>query len=115
MTKLAGYQWESGELFYRGDAMKSFGLLKMDEDGAEFLVLRKLHWFKVRQDDLVVIGSVVNQRVTPCTERPCSGITSFFDRDLGGSIGECESPRSQSIRAINKVTPSPTPLNILPP
>ncbi|KAG6958208.1 hypothetical protein JG687_00009537 [Phytophthora cactorum] len=115
MPKLSGYHWEGGKLFYRADALKSFGLLKMEEqNGAEFLVLRKLHWFKVYQDDLFVIGSVTEQRVQPCSERICSGVVSFFDRNLGGPTNECGSPRSQAIHAMNKVALSPPSMGILP-
>lgn len=38
------YYWEDGKLYYKADAMKSCGLLKMEEeDGTEFLVQRKLN------------------------------------------------------------------------
>ncbi|KAG7384376.1 hypothetical protein PHYPSEUDO_002637 [Phytophthora pseudosyringae] len=115
MTKLAGYHWEDGKLYYRADSMKSFGLLKMDEeDGTEFLVLRKLHWFKVHQEDLLVIGSVSERCVEPCSERPCTGVVSFFNRNLGGTVENAGSPHSQAIRVGNKVSPSLSSLNVLP-
>ncbi|KAH7467240.1 uncharacterized protein KRP23_11564 [Phytophthora ramorum] len=107
MMKLAGYYWEDGKLYYRGDAMKSFGLLKVEEeDGSEFMALRKLGWFEVHQEDLFVIGSVTGQRVEPCSERPCTGVVSFFDRDLGGAVDEPEGPRSQTTRDRNKISPA---------
>ncbi|KAG6615057.1 Transient receptor potential Ca2 channel (TRP-CC) family protein [Phytophthora cinnamomi] len=56
---------------WQPEALKAFGLLKMEEeDGAMFVVLRKLHWFTVPAVDLVVIGSVSGHHVEPCAERP---------------------------------------------
>ncbi|EGZ09798.1 hypothetical protein PHYSODRAFT_523206 [Phytophthora sojae] len=116
MTKLgalAGYHWRNGKLYYKPDALKSFGLLRMEEeDGKESLVLNKHHWFEVRTDDLVVIGSVAEERVEPCSERPCTGVISFFDRNLGGPLGNYEG--SRSITCVrSKVLPSPSSLSII--
>ncbi|EGZ09797.1 hypothetical protein PHYSODRAFT_522408 [Phytophthora sojae] len=89
MMMLNGYCWDSGKLCYKPEALKAFGLLKMEEeDGSECIVLRKLNWFKVPAVDLVVIGSVSGQRVEPCEERPCTGVVSFFDRSLGGPLDQ---------------------------
>lgn len=113
MTRLAGYHWRNGKLYYKPDALKSFGLLRMEEeDGKESLVLNKHHWFEVRTDDLVVIGSVAEERVEPCSERPCTGVISFFDRNLGGPLGNYEG--SRSITCVrSKVLPSPSSLSII--
>lgn len=114
MTKLAGYQWENGKLYYKPDALKSFGLLKMEENGSQFLVLNKVHWFKVQPDDFMVIGTVAEKRVEPCTERPCTGVISFFDRNLGGPSDNSKSPHSITIRVRSKVRPSSSSLSVLP-
>lgn len=106
MTKLAGYHWESGKLYYKADALKPFGLLKMEgEDGSQFLVMHKIRWFDARDEDLVVIGAVAGGRVEPCGERPCSGVVGFFDRSLGGPVCDAASLRSVVIRVGNKVSP----------
>ncbi|KAE9029464.1 hypothetical protein PF005_g2290 [Phytophthora fragariae] len=106
MMMVTGYCWVDGKLCYKPEALKAFGLLKMEEeDGSEFLVLRKLHWFKVPTVDLVVIGIVSYQCVEPCDERPCTGVVSFFDRSLGGQTG---SNIVQSFRVRNKVSTSPS-------
>ncbi|EEY69949.1 uncharacterized protein PITG_06490 [Phytophthora infestans T30-4] len=108
MTMLAGYCWVDGGLCYKPEALKAFGMLKLEEeDGAEFMLLRKLHWFKVSTEDLVMIGSVTAQCVQPCTERPCTGVVSFFDRSLGGSL-EGGRHRVRSICVKNKIRPSPS-------
>ncbi|RAW38242.1 hypothetical protein PC110_g5504 [Phytophthora cactorum] len=75
MTLLGGYHWYDGKLYYKPDALRSFGLLKMEgEDGSECLVLRKLHWFAVPRNDLFVIGTVSDDLVKPSNERLCTGI-----------------------------------------
>ncbi|KAE9029462.1 hypothetical protein PF005_g2288 [Phytophthora fragariae] len=106
MFLLGGYRWENGKLYYTMSALKAFGLLKMEEEyGAEFLVLRKIHWFKVLKDDLFIIGAISNQRVEKCAERPCTGITSFCDRKLGGVGDEGENHQAAYIHVRNKVQP----------
>ncbi|KAJ8576594.1 hypothetical protein ON010_g2614 [Phytophthora cinnamomi] len=82
---LGGYRWDDGELYYKPAALKAFGMLKMEEDGVEYLVLHKLHWFTVPRDNLIGIGVMTGPRVEPCNERPCTGIVSFLDRRLGGA------------------------------
>ncbi|KAJ8569127.1 hypothetical protein ON010_g6130 [Phytophthora cinnamomi] len=85
MLLLGGYHWENNKLYYTSSALKAFGLLKMEEeDGAEYLALRKIHWFKISHNDLFVVGAVSNHRVEPCAERPCTGTVTFCDRELGG-------------------------------
>ncbi|POM61041.1 hypothetical protein PHPALM_30010 [Phytophthora palmivora] len=87
MTMLGGYRWVNGKLYYKPEALKSFGLLKMeDEDDTEYISLRKLYWFSVPRNDLFVIGILSEEGVKPCIERPCTGTISFFDRRLGGDI-----------------------------
>ncbi|GMF33930.1 unnamed protein product [Phytophthora fragariaefolia] len=114
MTMLAAYHWENEKLYYRADALKSFGLLKMEEeDGSQFVVLNKVHWFSVRAHDLTVIGSVSENRVEPCAERPCMGVISFFDHNLGGPVSAARDPRSAIIQKENTVSPSPT-LSVVP-
>ncbi|GMF47382.1 unnamed protein product [Phytophthora fragariaefolia] len=104
MIMLTGYCWDNGKLCYKPRALKAFGLLKMEEeDGTEFLVLRKLHWFNVPTVDLVVIGSVSEQCVDPCPERPCTGVVSFFDRSLGGPVEHTGGTIVRSIRVRNMV------------
>ncbi|RLN10223.1 hypothetical protein BBJ28_00026632, partial [Nothophytophthora sp. Chile5] len=88
LTKLGGYSWDNGRLYYTAEALKAFGLMSMtEEDGHEFLALHKLYWFAIPRDDLFVIGTIWNQSVVPCAERPCSGIVSSFGQRLGGVAG----------------------------
>lgn len=83
---LGGYCWHDGKLYYKISALKAFGMLKMEEDGAEYLVLHKLYWFTVPKDSFIVIGAISGERVEPSNERPCRGIISFLDRKLGGLL-----------------------------
>ncbi|KAG7384381.1 hypothetical protein PHYPSEUDO_002642 [Phytophthora pseudosyringae] len=119
MTMLGGYRWHDGKLYYRLDAFKAFGILKMEEeDGSEFLLLRRLHWFAVPRNDLYVIGTMSEERVEPCSERPCTGIVSFCDRRLGGDVEESEGGERRSIFLMCvkcKVAPGPGTMNVLPP
>ncbi|KAK1939895.1 hypothetical protein P3T76_008218 [Phytophthora citrophthora] len=88
MTSLGGYRYDNGKLFYRTDALKAFGLLKLEEkDGTEYLVLQKQNWLGTTRSNLYVIGKVSGQSVEACGERPCTGQVTFFDRRLGGNIG----------------------------
>ncbi|KAE9354231.1 hypothetical protein PR003_g3467 [Phytophthora rubi] len=82
---LGGYRWEDGKLYYNPAALKALGMLKMEDDGVEYLVLHKLYWFRVPRDNLIGIGVMTGPRVEPCNERPCTGIVSFLDRRLGGA------------------------------
>ncbi|KAJ8566349.1 hypothetical protein ON010_g6773 [Phytophthora cinnamomi] len=105
MIMLGGYSWTNGQLFYTVDALKAFGILKTVEDnGAEFLVLRRLHSVKVRREDLLVIGSVAGSYVEACSERSCVSPVALFDRDLGGIV---ESPRKlHSVCMDTRVDPA---------
>ncbi|ETN05425.1 hypothetical protein PPTG_14165 [Phytophthora nicotianae INRA-310] len=114
MMMLRGYEWMEGELCYKRDALKAFGILRMEEDGAEFLALRKLCWFHVPRHELAVIGAVSGQRVEPCTERPCLGVVGFFDRSLGGSIAETGRQRLAMIHGRSRSILRPAPLHIFP-
>lgn len=80
---LGGYIWENGELFYKVDTLKAFGLLKVVED-TEFLVYTKLRWKSISRDYLYICGAVSDTNVRPCAERLSSGLVSIFDRALGG-------------------------------
>ncbi|ETL87536.1 hypothetical protein L917_13297 [Phytophthora nicotianae] len=114
MMMLGGYCWEDGMLLYKREALKAFGLLTLNEDdGGEFLVLRKLNWCTVPSEDLCVIGIVSGQFVEPCNERLCtSGLVSFVDRSLGGSCGQGNrSPRF--IRVKSKIQTSTQSLSVL--
>ncbi|KAH7476815.1 uncharacterized protein KRP23_7490 [Phytophthora ramorum] len=92
MILLGGYVWEDDMLRYKIETLKSFGVLNMlDEDGVHFLVLSKLHWLSIPRQDMIVIGEVHGQRVTPCPERPCTGIVSVFGKSLGGPAVESNS------------------------
>eukprot|EP00644_Phytophthora_capsici_P001527 jgi/Phyca11/104891/e_gw1.10.817.1 len=107
MTLLGGYCWENGVLLYKREALKAFGLLKAkEEDGAEFLVLRRLNWCTVPYEDLWVIGTVSGEYVEPCKQRLCvSSLVSFFDRNLGGN--SASGNRSRLVHVKSKVLPSP--------
>lgn len=106
MMLLSGYCWDGGRLYYKPEALKAFGLLRMEEeDGSEFIVLRKLHWFQVPTVDLIVIGSVSDEHVEPCAERPCTGVVSLFGRSLGGPL---DRSKVWSLRGRNKVSSSPS-------
>lgn len=109
MTMLSGYCWEDGRLCYKPEALKAFGLLKVEEeDDTTSIALRKLHWFKVPTEELVVIGSVADQRVQPGRERSCSGVVSFFDRSLGGGglLEGRDGLRFIRVKITNSTSPS---------
>jgi hypothetical protein len=107
MILLGGYQWENDKLYYTPSALKAFGALRTEEeDGAEFLVLRKINWFKVLKDDLFVIGAISSHHVEPCSARPCTGIVSFCDRRLGGVLGDDGNHRPR-IQVKKKLGPPP--------
>ncbi|KAF1776720.1 hypothetical protein GQ600_16409 [Phytophthora cactorum] len=103
MTLLGGYHWYDGKLYYKPDALRSFGLLKMEgEDGSECLVLRKLHWFAVPRNDLFVIGTVSDDLVKPSNERLCTGIVRFWGQCLGGDVEEAGRRRGTLARSTSK-------------
>ncbi|KAG2829826.1 hypothetical protein PC112_g7935 [Phytophthora cactorum] len=84
-------------------ALKSFGLLKVNEkDGTEFLVFRKIRWFRVLRDDLFVFAAVSNHRVEPCDERPRAGVVGFCDRRLGGPLVETGTHHPLNIHVKHK-------------
>jgi hypothetical protein len=115
MVMLGGYVWEHGQLYYKTEALKSFGILKMvEEDGEEFLVFRKVHWFTIPRCDLYVIGSVSGHSVEPCSARPCTGPVTLFDRHPGGIVRRAGLNRPRVIRVDNKVAPGPKALNVIP-
>ncbi|OWZ03347.1 hypothetical protein PHMEG_00024939 [Phytophthora megakarya] len=115
MTMLGGYRWSNGKLYYKPDALKSFGLVKMeDEDNTEYIALRKLYWFAVPRNDLFVIGMLAEDEVKPCSERPCTGLISFFDRMLGGDVTEPGGELRQLVFLRNKIAPGSDSINILP-
>ncbi|KAG6973088.1 hypothetical protein JG687_00001118 [Phytophthora cactorum] len=103
MFLLGGYHWENGKLYYTVSALKSFGLLKVNEkDGTEFLVFRKIRWFRVLRDDLFVFAAVSNHRVEPCDERPRAGVVGFCDRRLGGPLVETGTHHPLNIHVKHK-------------
>lgn len=83
-TMLGGYQYQDGEWYYTATALKAFGMLRIEDEGVEYLVVHKLHWVVV-PEDLVAIGVISGDHVEPCNERPCMDIASFVDRKLGGA------------------------------
>ncbi|KAJ8576777.1 hypothetical protein ON010_g2431 [Phytophthora cinnamomi] len=85
---LGGYCWHGGKLYYKTTALKAFGMLTMEEDGAEYLILHKLYWFTAPRDSFIVLGAITGERVEPSNERPCTGIISFLDHKLGGPSHE---------------------------
>lgn len=115
MTMLGGYLWEHDKLYYKVDALKSFGILRMvEEGGAEFFVIRKVHWLNVPKNDLFVIGSVSGHRVEPCSERLCTGPISVFDRHLEAISTKTGIARPRGIRVDNRVAVGPKTLNVMP-
>lgn len=79
MTSLGGYRLDNGRLYYRADALKAFGLLKLeDKGGTEYLILQKQYWLGTSRDNLFVIGIILGQSVEPCDERPCTGEVTFL-------------------------------------
>ncbi|EGZ09781.1 hypothetical protein PHYSODRAFT_523373 [Phytophthora sojae] len=117
MTMLGGYHWVDDQLYYGPEALKSFGLLRVEEeDGAELIALRKLHWFAVPRHGMFVIGEVYGECVRPCALRPCTGIVSFFNQRLGGESDE-ETTRQgrRLVRVRSKIAPGPDTINIFPP
>lgn len=105
--------WKVNGSFYKAEALKAFGMLKMEEeDGAEFLVVYTLHWIGVPRDNLVVIGSVSGRRVQPCRERACAEAVRFFSRSLGGAPGQRESSRVLFVHRSTHVAPAP--LGVVP-
>ncbi|GMF47379.1 unnamed protein product [Phytophthora fragariaefolia] len=112
MTMLAGYSWVDEKLYYTPEALKSFGLLKMEENGIAYIALRKLHWFSVPRNDFVVLGLVHEERVKPCAVRPCISVVNFFTERLGGEADE-ECTRQQIRNST--IIPASTLINIFPP
>ncbi|KAF1794559.1 hypothetical protein GQ600_19223 [Phytophthora cactorum] len=102
---LSGYCLESGELYYSPSALKAFGLLKMNEGSAEYLIMHKLHWFTVPSDNLIGIGTIAGSRVKPCNERPCTGIVSFLKRRLGGASNQTKCYQDTVNQRTIKVRP----------
>ncbi|GMF42530.1 unnamed protein product [Phytophthora fragariaefolia] len=118
---LGGYWWEDGKLYYKPAALKAFGILKMEEEGVEYLVLHKLHWFTVPSNSLIGIGVITGSRVEPCNERPCTEIVSFLDRRLGGASNQTEcyhrTPSKRAVRVLavsERLDEIPQALNDLP-
>ncbi|KAF1783538.1 hypothetical protein GQ600_14365 [Phytophthora cactorum] len=75
MILLSGYVWEDGRLCYKAETLKSFGIMKMvEEDSTHFIVLHRLRWLAIPQDDLMVIGEINGNNVTRCDVRPCTGM-----------------------------------------
>ncbi|KAJ8556574.1 hypothetical protein ON010_g9393 [Phytophthora cinnamomi] len=115
MTLLGGYRWGHGKLYYTQVALKAFGLLKMEEeDGTDFVVLRKLLWFEILTDNLFVIGVIAGEVMEICAERPCTGMVSFFDHNIGGGSNHIEVRRALCIRERNKVSADSKSLKVLP-
>ncbi|KAG3162190.1 hypothetical protein PI124_g6687 [Phytophthora idaei] len=95
MIMLGGYSWHNNQLYYKVEALKAFGVLKMvEEDGTVYFVFRKVHPVKVPRDEFLVIGRVLGCRVEPCVERKCTGPVSLFDRNLGGTVQSGIKPHS---------------------
>jgi hypothetical protein len=117
MVMLRGYEWNGGKLCYKPDALKAFGILKMEEeDGTELLAVRKTQWLAAPASDLTVIGVVSGHRVEPCAERPCLGVVSFCSRSLGGDLSEAARRRPSMIhgRSRNSILPALSALNVFP-
>lgn len=77
---LESYRVEDERLFYKAQALKAFGMLKTEEeDGAEFLLVHKLHWITVPNDNLIGIGSV-SGTVQPCRECACTAVVIFLSQ-----------------------------------
>ncbi|KAG7384382.1 hypothetical protein PHYPSEUDO_002643 [Phytophthora pseudosyringae] len=116
MTLLGGYHWQDDRLHYTADTLKSFGLLKMEEeDGTQFVVLRKLHWVEVPTDSLFVIGTLVGEdMMEPCAERACTGVVSFFEQPMGGGFTPVGVRRSLFTRARSKVSDDPRGFSLVP-
>ncbi|GMF34683.1 unnamed protein product [Phytophthora fragariaefolia] len=115
MIMLGGYMWEEGQLYYKVDALRSFGILKMvADDGDEFFVIRKVNWLSVPRRDLVVIGRVSGHCVEPCSDRLCTGTIRLFDHHLGGDLNQTRHSRPHSIRVDNIATTGPKTLSVLP-
>ncbi|OWZ18870.1 hypothetical protein PHMEG_0006965 [Phytophthora megakarya] len=113
ITMLDGYRFEGGKLYYEPRALKAFGMLKMEENGHEYLVLHKLYWFTVPRDNLIGIGIISGQRVEPCNERPCTGIISFLDKSLGG-LSQAGYYQGSSSTRIIRVLAGTQELNEIP-
>jgi hypothetical protein len=111
---LGGYRLVDGKLYYKPATLKAFGLLKMEEDGVEYLALHKLHWFTVPIDNLIGIGVISGQRVEPCNERPCMGVIRFLDRELGGTSNRADSYKGSSAKRTGKVVVGSDALNQIP-
>ncbi|KAJ8561787.1 hypothetical protein ON010_g7895 [Phytophthora cinnamomi] len=106
MILLSGYVWEDGRLCYKVETLKSFGLLKMvEEDGTEFIVLHRLHWFAIPRGDLMVIGEMNGYYVNASSERPCTGMVSMVGKTLGG-ISAPNSPTRVVLKQRMSIEPS---------
>jgi len=110
MTMLSSYLLEGERLFYTANALKAFGMLKVEDDtGAEFLVVEKLRWVSVPENGLTVIGSVCGRLVQPCDESPCAGLVSFFSRSLGGATDRAGSTARFTHQSVHvAVVPAPS-------
>ncbi|KAL3671171.1 hypothetical protein V7S43_004352 [Phytophthora oleae] len=101
---LGGYRLENGKLYYKPSALKALGLLRMEDDGVEYLAMHKLYWFTVPRENLIGIGVIMGPRVEPCSERPCTGIVSFLDKRLGGLSAQIEchhrTPSKSTVRVL---------------
>jgi hypothetical protein len=115
LTMLGGYRLDEGKLYYKASTLRAFGMLMMEEEGVEYLVLHKLCWLTVPRDAMIGIGVISNSRVEPCSERRCSGVVNFIDRRLGGTSTPTErhnlAPSATSVVAWsgpdNGILPSP--------
>lgn len=86
----------------------------VEEGGAEFLAIEKLHWLKVPNNNCFVIGVVSDRLVKPCVERPCTGVLGFFDRNLGGDH-RTESSLSLFIKRRSRRSTARTSTSIVTP
>ncbi|KAG1708211.1 hypothetical protein DVH05_024894 [Phytophthora capsici] len=101
MIMLSGYVWEDGKLFYKAETLKAFGVLKIvEEDGASFIAIHRLHWVAI-PFDLMVFGELHGHNVTQCGGRPCHGTVTMVGRTLGGpTVENSPSVKHISIKAL---------------
>ncbi|EGZ27998.1 hypothetical protein PHYSODRAFT_321704 [Phytophthora sojae] len=53
LISLAGYVCEGGVLYYKVNTLRAFGISRLtEEDGSEFLVHPKLHWFTIPRESV---------------------------------------------------------------
>ncbi|POM78422.1 Hypothetical protein PHPALM_4044 [Phytophthora palmivora] len=105
---LGGYREEDGKLYYKPSALKAFGLLIMEEDGTEYLVMHKLYWFTVPRENLIGIGVITGSRETRGSFKPNRMLPPYPNCTYNASFGcDREQPFVRFHQAKQREIPHP--------